>query len=92
MPVRTLCVVAFAESQPEHALQVYVYFTPDGAKAPTRFLRDFPDLAAGATRAITLKPLLTDPGMTGKLDVTVLPVHGETNTGNNTITVRVQFK
>jgi len=77
---------------PEHALQVYVYFTPDGAKGPTRFLRDFPDLAAGATRAITLKPLLTDPGMTGKLDVTVLPLTGESNTANNTITVRVQFK
>jgi hypothetical protein len=85
-------VIQNVGNQPEHALQVYVYFTPDGAKAPTRFLRDFPDLAAGATRAITLKPLLTDPGMTGKLDVTVLPVHGETNTGNNTITVRVQFK
>jgi len=79
-------------NQPEHGLQVYVYFTPDGAKSPTLHLRDFPDLAAGATRAITLKPLPTDPGMSGRLDVTVLPVAGETDTSNNTLTVRVQFK
>jgi len=36
--------------------------------------------------------LLTDPGMIGRLDVTVVPVAGETDTNNNTLTVRVQFR
>jgi len=79
-------------NQPEDNFTVYVYFTPDGAKSPTRFLRDFPSLAPGETRAITLRPLPTEPGMTGRLDVTVLPLPGETDLTNNTLTVRVTFK
>jgi hypothetical protein len=79
-------------NQAERSVQVYVYFTPDGATSPTRFLRDFPDLAPGETRSITLRPLPTQPGMTGRLDVTVLPVPGESDTRNNTLTVRVMFK
>jgi hypothetical protein len=79
-------------NQPERGINVYVYFTPDGAKGPTRQLRDFPDLAPGEVRSITLKPLPTQPGMTGRLDITALPVTGETDTNNNTITVRVAFK
>jgi hypothetical protein len=85
-------VIENVGNQPERSIQAYVYFTPDGASGPTRFLRDFPDLAPGETRAITLRPLPTQPGMTGRLDVTVLPVPGETDTRNNTITVRVMFK
>jgi hypothetical protein len=79
-------------NQAEKNLNVWVYFTPDGSNKPSRTLRDFVDIAPGATRAITLKPLLTDPGMIGRLDVTVVPVPGETDTTNNTLTVRVQFK
>ncbi|HVM68107.1 MAG TPA: hypothetical protein VMU14_24735 [Acidimicrobiales bacterium] len=79
-------------NQAEHGVNVYVYFTPDGAKAATRSLRDFPDLAPGEMRSITLKPLPTQPGMAGRLDITALPVTGETNTGNNTISVHVVFK
>jgi hypothetical protein len=79
-------------NQPEHSVNVYVYFTPDGAKSPTRFLRDFPDLAPGETRSFTLRPLPTQPGMTGRLDVTALAVPGETDVTNNTLTVHVVFK
>jgi len=79
-------------NQPEHTLNVWVYFTPDGASRPTRTLRDFVDLLPGATRAITLRPLVIDPGMVGRFDVTVVPVGGETDVSNNTITVRVQFR
>jgi hypothetical protein len=79
-------------NQPERGVNVYVYFTPDGAKSPTRFLRDFPDLAPGEMRSLTLRPLPTQPGMTGRLDITALPVPGETDTSNNTMSVRVMFK
>lgn len=79
-------------NQTEKNLFVWVYFTPDGATKPSRTLRDFVDLAPGATRALTLHPLVTDPGMVGRLDITVVPVPGETNTTNNTLTARVEFK
>jgi hypothetical protein len=85
-------VVENVGNQTEHNLRVWVYFTPDGVTRPTRTLNDFVDLAPGATQAMTLRPLVTDPGLIGRLDVTVTPVGGETDKANNTLTVRVRFR
>jgi hypothetical protein len=85
-------VVENVGNQVEHNLRVWVYFTPDGSSKPALKLNDFIDLGPGATRAITLRPLPTDPGMRGRLDVTVTPLPGETDIANNTLTTRVQFK
>jgi hypothetical protein len=78
-------------NQTEPNVTVYVTLTLDDG-APVAPLRDFLSLAPGQTRAITLHPLVTDPGMRGVLRVEILPVPGQTNTTSNTIAVPVVFK
>ena len=85
-------VVENVGNQVEHNLRVWVYFTPDGATAPELKLNYFIDLGPGATRALTLNPLPTDPGMHGRLEVTVTPLPGETDVANNTLSTHVEFK
>ncbi len=85
-------VVENVGNQVEHNLRVWAYFTPDGATRPALTLNDFMTLGPGATQAVTLRPLPTDPGMKGRLDITVTPLPGETDIANNTITTRVEFK
>ena len=55
-------------------------------------LRDFIDLAPGQMRAVTLQSLHPVAGDQGTLTVTVQPVPGETNQGNNAISTQVVFK
>jgi len=84
-------VVENVGNRTEQSVTVYVTLTlADGA--PVAPLRDFLSLAPGQTHAFTLRPLVTDPGMTGVLRVQILPVAGESDITNNTITVPVVFK
>ena len=85
-------VIENVGNQVEHNVRVWVYFTPDGATTPALKLNYFIDLGPGATRALSLKPLPTDPGMHGRLEVTVTPLPGETDVTNNTLSTHVEFK
>jgi len=85
-------VIENVGNQVEHNVRVWVYFTPDGATTPALKLNYFIDLGPGATRALSLKPLPTDPGMHGRLEVTVSPPPGETDLSNNTLSTHVEFK
>ncbi|MHB8466441.1 MAG: hypothetical protein ACYDH6_00785 [Acidimicrobiales bacterium] len=54
-------------------------------------LRDFIDLAPGQLRAVTLQSMHPPAGQ-GTLLVTVQPVPGETNLGNNAMSAQVMFR
>lgn len=83
-------VVENVGNRPEQNLTVMVILTVPGGAPET--LRDFIDLGPGQTRALTLRPLPTKPGMAGKLVVEVFPVPGETDLANNSITTSVVFR
>jgi hypothetical protein len=85
-------VIENVGNQPEHNLNIHVVLTLDNGTAVPALKDPFIDLAPGATRAITLQPLVTDSGMVGRLTVSVDPVSAETDVANNTITARVQFR
>ena len=85
-------VIENVGNQVEHNVRVWVYFTPDGATTPALKLNYFIDLGPGATRALSLNPLPTDPGMHGRLEVTVSPPPGETDLSNTTLSTHVEFK
>lgn len=82
-------VIQNVGNQPETNVMVNVVLTR--SSGPPLKLRDFIDLAPGQTKALTLRPLPTDPGMSGTLSVMVQPVPGETNIANNSITTPVVF-
>jgi hypothetical protein len=83
-------VIENVGNQPEHNVTVLVVLSLPGGGQET--LRDFIDLAPGQTRALTLRPLPTTPGMQGKLVVQVVPVPGEHDTANSSITTPVAFR
>ena len=58
----------------------------------TQSLRDFFDLAPGQLRAVTLQSMHPAAGDQGTLSVTVTPVPGETNQGNNSMSAQVTFR
>jgi len=82
-------VVENVGNQPEQNVTVMVVLTLAGGGQET--LRDFVNLGPGQTRALTLGPLPTSTGMRGRLTVEVLPVPGETDTANSSITAPVVF-
>jgi hypothetical protein len=83
-------VVENVGNQPEHSITIMVILSlPGGAQAT---LRDFVDLGPGQTRALTLRPLPTKPGMQGRLVVEAMPAAGETNLANNSISTAVTFR
>lgn len=83
-------VIENVGNQPEHNVTVTVLLTfSTGAQ---QSLRDFIDLAPGQRRAITLQSLHPDPGSSGKLQVIVQPVPGQTDLKRNSIVTSVQFR
>jgi hypothetical protein len=62
------------------------------ASGGTQSLRDFFDLVPGQLRAVTLQSMHPTAGDQGTLSVTVQPVPGETNQGNNSMTAQVMFR
>jgi hypothetical protein len=83
-------VIENVGNQPEENVTVMVILRRADGGIET--LRDFINLAPGGTRAITLTPMPTTPGMSGRLEVEVLPVPGETNLASSSITVPVVFR
>jgi hypothetical protein len=83
-------VIENVGNQPEHNVTIMVILSL--ATGGQETLRDFIDLSPGQTRAITLRPLPTSSGMQGRLLVEVIPVPGETDTANSSITAPVVFR
>jgi hypothetical protein len=83
-------VIENVGNQPEQNVTIMVLLNLAGGHEET--LRDFINLAPGATRAITLTPMPTTAGMTGHLEVEAVPVPGETDVANSSITVPVVFR
>jgi hypothetical protein len=84
-------VIENVGNQQESNVTVMAVLTlPSGA---IETLRDFVNLAPGATRAVgPLRPMPTSAGMIGRLKVEVLPVPGETDIANSSQTVPVVFR
>jgi hypothetical protein len=83
-------VIENVGNQPESNVTVYVILTlADGSQ---EHLRDFIDMTPGETRALTLTPLPTQPGMSGRIVAEVLPVPGQTDTTTSSISAPVVFK
>lgn len=83
-------VIENVGNRPEQNVTVMAVLTLPGAGQET--LRDFIDLGPGQTRALTLRPMPTKPGMQGRLVVEVFAVPGESDVANNSISTPVVFR
>ena len=90
-PVSVSIVVQNVGNQPERNVEVDVVLTLGGGV--TQRLRDFVDLAPAQRRAVGPLVALHPPaGSSGTLTVSVLPVPGETDLQNSTLSTPVQFR
>ena len=83
-------VIENVGNQPEQNVTVMVILNVNGGGVET--LRDFINLSPGGTRSLTLGPMPTKPGMSGRIHVEVIPVAGETDLANSSITAPVVFR
>lgn len=88
--LKVMAVVANTGNGPERHLTVTATLTGPGNSVES--VRDFADLAAGESQAITLGDLHPIQGATETLTVQVKAVDGETNLADNQQTLTLEFK